>query len=88
MVLTDEQWELIDPHLPRSTARTGRPAADRRLMFEAALYVLTEGVGGAGCRPSGSARGRPRTTTSTGGGGTASSTASPGRCWPGWTRPA
>ncbi len=42
-MLTDEQWELIDPYLPRSTARTGRPAADRRLMFEAALRVLTEG---------------------------------------------
>ncbi len=42
-MLTDEQWELIDPFIPRSAARTGRPAADRRLMFEAALHVLTEG---------------------------------------------
>jgi transposase len=42
-MLTDEQWELVDPYLPRSTARTGRPPADRRLMFEAAVHVLTEG---------------------------------------------
>ena len=42
-MLTDEQWALVDPFIPRSTARTGRPMADRRRMFEAALHVLTEG---------------------------------------------
>lgn len=42
-MLTDEQWLLIEPHLPRSTAHTGRPMADRRRTFEAALFVLTSG---------------------------------------------
>ena len=42
-MLTDEQPTLIEPYLPRSTARTGRPMADRRRVFEAALFVLTTG---------------------------------------------
>ena len=42
-MLTDEQWQLIDPYIPKSAARTGRPMSDRRLMFEAALYQLTSG---------------------------------------------
>lgn len=42
-MLTDEQWHAVEPHLPRSTARTGRPMADRRLMFEAMLFQLTTG---------------------------------------------
>ena len=27
--LTDEQWALVEPHVPVSTARTGRPPKDR-----------------------------------------------------------
>ncbi len=42
-MLTDEQWAIIDPFIPRSAARTGRPPADRRVMFEAAVHVLAEG---------------------------------------------
>ena len=42
-MLTDEQWRLVEPHIPKSTARTGRPMADRRLMFGAALFLLTSG---------------------------------------------
>ncbi len=42
-MLTDEQWLAVEPHLPRSTAKTGRPMADRRLMFEAMLFQLTTG---------------------------------------------
>ena len=42
-MLTDEQWALVEPHLPKSTAKTGRPTADRRVMLEAALYQLTSG---------------------------------------------
>ncbi len=42
-MLTDEQWTLIELYLPKSTARTGRPMADRRRTFEAALFVLTTG---------------------------------------------
>ena len=42
-MLTDEQWQLIEAYIPRSTARTGRPMADRRTTFEAALFMLTSG---------------------------------------------
>jgi transposase len=42
-MLTDEQWRPVERHIPGSTARTGRPMADRRLMFEAALFMLTSG---------------------------------------------
>ena len=42
--LTDEQWELIEPLIPRSTAKTGRPARDRRLMLDASLWVLATGA--------------------------------------------
>lgn len=41
--LTDEQWELVEPMVPRSTARTGRPAKDRRLMLNGALWILATG---------------------------------------------
>jgi transposase len=42
--LTDEQWLLIDPLLPRSTARTGRPASDRRLMLDGIFWTLSTGA--------------------------------------------
>lgn len=42
-MLTDEQWSAIEPLVPRSTARTGRPMADRRLMLEGMLFQLTTG---------------------------------------------
>ena len=32
--LTDDQWSVVEPLVPRSTARTGRPASDRRLMLD------------------------------------------------------
>jgi transposase len=32
--LTDEQWQLVDPLVPKSTARTGRPPRERRLMLD------------------------------------------------------
>ena len=37
--LTDEQWALVEPHLPRSTARTGRPASDRRTQLNGILWI-------------------------------------------------
>jgi len=40
--LTDEQWEFIEPLLPRK-ARTGRPRADDRMIIDGILYVLTTG---------------------------------------------
>jgi len=42
--LTDEQWALVDPHIPRSTARTGRPPSDRRLMLNGIFWILGTGA--------------------------------------------
>ncbi|MEM8739823.1 MAG: transposase [Planctomycetota bacterium] len=43
LTLTDEQWSAIEPYLPRSTATTGRPMADRRRRLEGMLFQLTTG---------------------------------------------
>lgn len=40
--LTDKQWELIIPSLPRP-AYTGRPRADDRMVINGTLYVLMSG---------------------------------------------
>lgn len=42
--LTDEQWELLEPLIPQTTAKTGRPAKDRRLMLDGILWVLATGA--------------------------------------------
>ena len=42
--LTDEQWALVEPHLPRSNARTGRPPKDLRLMLDGVFWVLHTGA--------------------------------------------
>lgn len=42
--LTDEQWEIVSPHIPRSNARTGRPAKDVRLMLDGILWILATGA--------------------------------------------
>jgi transposase len=42
--LTDEQWELIEPLIPASGAKTGRPAKDRRLMLDGIFWVLATGA--------------------------------------------
>jgi transposase len=42
--LTDEQWALVEPHVPRGTARTGRPAKDPRLMLDGVFWVLHAGA--------------------------------------------
>ena len=42
--LTDEQWELLLPLIPQSTAKTGRPAKDARLMLDGILWVLATGA--------------------------------------------
>ena len=42
--LTDEQWQRIEHLIPRSTARTGRPANDRRLMLDAIFWILSAGT--------------------------------------------
>jgi len=42
--LTDEQWQLIQPLIPRHTARTGRPPRDRRLMLDGIFWILGTGA--------------------------------------------
>lgn len=42
--LTDEQWELVRPHIPLSNARTGRPPRDPREMLDAILWILVTGA--------------------------------------------
>ena len=40
--LTDQQWEAIQPIIPKQTGR-GKPRADDRATFNAILYVLSTG---------------------------------------------
>ena len=42
--LTDEQWALVEPLIPRSKARTGRPPRDPRLMLNGIFWVLHTGA--------------------------------------------
>lgn len=42
--LKDEQWALVDPHIPRSKARTGRPPSDPRLMLNGIFWNLGTGA--------------------------------------------
>jgi len=45
MFLTNEQWEVIEPHLRiESKSVFGRPRADTRQVFEAVLFMLHTGV--------------------------------------------
>jgi transposase len=42
--VTDAEWKLIEPLLPRRTATTGRPPSDPRVMLNGILWVLRTGV--------------------------------------------
>jgi transposase len=42
--VTDPEWKLIEPLLPRRTATTGRPPSDPRVMLNGILWVLRTGV--------------------------------------------
>ena len=42
--LTDEQWALVEPIVPKSTARTGRPARDRRIILNGIFWILHTGA--------------------------------------------
>jgi len=44
--LTDEQWESIEPLLPKSTATTGRKRKDPRVMLNGILWILCTGAPG------------------------------------------
>ena len=42
--LTDRQWQSIEHLIPKSTARTGRPANDPRLMLDGIFWMLSAGT--------------------------------------------
>jgi transposase len=42
--LTDEQWNLISAFIPRSTARTGRPPNDPRVMLNGIFWIFSTGA--------------------------------------------
>ena len=42
--LTDEQWKRIEHLIPRSTARTGRPPSDPRLMLDGIFWICSAGT--------------------------------------------
>ncbi len=42
--LTDEQWELISPLVPKKQARTGRPSREPREMLNGILWILATGA--------------------------------------------
>lgn len=42
--LTDEQWALVEPMIPRKAAKTGRPPVDRRVMLDGVFWVLCTGA--------------------------------------------
>lgn len=42
--LTDEQWNLVEPLIPKKVAAAGRPANDRWLMLNGILWILGTGA--------------------------------------------
>ncbi len=42
--LTDEQWQIIEPLIPKSQTRTGRLARDSRLMLGGIFWILGTGA--------------------------------------------
>jgi putative transposase len=43
LILRDDQWERMAPHLPGKVGDPGRSAADNRLFVEAALWLVRTG---------------------------------------------
>ena len=42
--ISDRIWELLEPHLPGSRGRVGRPASDNRLFVNAVFWILRTGA--------------------------------------------
>jgi transposase len=42
--LTDEQWQVVEPILPKRTATTGRKAKDPRQMLNGIIWILRSGA--------------------------------------------
>jgi transposase len=44
VILSDEQWERVAPHLPGKKGDPGRTAADNRLFLESVLWIARVGA--------------------------------------------
>jgi len=47
MELTDKQWKIIEPLLPRSKSKPGkrgRPPVNKRVVFNGILWILRTGA--------------------------------------------
>lgn len=44
LILTDEQWERVAPHLPGKVGDPGRSGADNRLFLEGVLWLVRVGA--------------------------------------------
>ena len=42
--VSEEQWAILDQVIPKSKARTGRPASDRRTMLNGLMWILGTGA--------------------------------------------
>ncbi len=42
--VSEEEWAFLDPLIPKSEAKTGRPPRDRRLMLNGILWILSTGA--------------------------------------------
>lgn len=42
--VSEEEWAILDSVIPKSTAKTGRPARDRREMLNGLLWILSTGA--------------------------------------------
>ena len=42
--LTDEQWSIVEPLIPKKHARTGRPPAEVRRMLDGIMWILRTGA--------------------------------------------
>src|SRR5208282_6041274 len=44
LILSDEQWERVAPHLPGKVSDPGRSAADNRMFLEGVLWIARAGA--------------------------------------------
>ena len=42
--VSEEEWAILDPLIPKSKAKTGRPPRDRREMLNGILWILSTGA--------------------------------------------
>ena len=42
--ISDRVWELLEPHLPGSSGKVGRPPKDNRLFIDAVFWILRTGA--------------------------------------------